>query len=83
MEAMEIREAVAETLNEDHARLQQDIDLKVKEYFADVTARIAVGDTREAATLLHQSNYYRRALIELRERAESDPTLTDRSKTSA
>ena len=83
LEAMEIRETVAETPSEDQTRLQQAIDLKVKEYFADVTARIAAGDMREAATLLHQSNYYRRALIESQERSDTDLTLDVRSKTSA
>ena len=67
-----MRKEEAETPREGRTQLQQDIDTKVKEYFADVAARIAADDMREAATLLHQSNYYRRALIELRERAETD-----------
>ena len=80
MEAMETREAVSDSTPEVWEQLQQDIYGKVQEYFTDVAEKIHGGKIREAATLLHQSNYYRKALADLRDRmhpTNDRPTVTD------
>ena len=70
-EAMEMREAVTEAAPKDFARLEHDLDAKVAQYFHDVARMLDAGEIRQAATLLHQSNYYRKARAELLHRAES------------
>lgn len=68
MEAMETREAVAFAVATDFAGLAHDIRARVDQYFHDVAGALGRGDYRQAATLLHQSNYYRKALAELENR---------------
>jgi molecular chaperone HscB len=72
MEAMEVREA---TLSQPPARLpelEREVTAKVDQYFADVATHLLAGEVREAATLLHQSNYYRKALSDLRNRMDAE-----------
>lgn len=68
LEAMEVREAIEHSSADQWPRLRADTTRKVDQYFRDVARHIAAGELRQAATLLHQSNYYRKALQDLRER---------------
>ena len=70
MEAMEMRESTQEAPIEALPALEQSVQAKIDQYFADVVARLDDGEVREAATLLHQSNYYRKALSILLERMD-------------
>ena len=68
MEAMETREAVADSSADDWPRLRDEVQERVDQYFHDVGSHLGAGELREAATLLHQSNYYRKALRDLLDR---------------
>jgi molecular chaperone HscB len=68
MEAMETREASLEESVEALPAMERTIQRRIDQYFRDVVARLEAGEVREAATLLHQSNYYRKALTDLLDR---------------
>ena len=72
MEAMEVREATQDDPLDRLPDLEQTVQAKIDHYFADILARLDGGEVREAATLLHQSNYYRRALTDLRDRIAAE-----------
>lgn len=71
LEAMEVHESAQEYPTDKLPALERQIVAKVDEYFADVADHIESNEIREAATLLHQSNYYRKALADLRNRMDS------------
>ncbi|MCA8954420.1 MAG: Fe-S protein assembly co-chaperone HscB [Planctomycetes bacterium] len=68
MEAMETREAVDDAALDRLATLRSEIEAKLAHYLEDVRGHLARGEVRTAATLVHQSNYYRKALADLKER---------------
>lgn len=71
MEAMEVREETQEVPTAELPALEQSVQDRIGQYFADVVERLNTGDIREAATLLHQSNYYRKALSDLHNRIQA------------
>lgn len=68
MDAMEVREEIDAATMEQWPRLRAEIASKIDQYYCDVASHIAAGELREAATLVHQSNYYRKAMQDLKER---------------
>lgn len=71
MEALETRESVELSPPGDLPDLEIVLDKRVQDYIAEIGAHIEAGRPREAATLLHQSTYYRKALADLRERIQT------------
>lgn len=65
MEAMEVRAEVDDASPDQWTSLRSTVQHRVEQYFKDVATHLADGSYREAATLLHQSNYYRKALSSL------------------
>jgi molecular chaperone HscB len=70
MEAMEMREEVDDATAEQSSAMQADIRDQVNEYLQGIHAAINTGELHAAATLIHQSNYYRKALEALRAKVE-------------
>lgn len=71
MEALETRESVELSPPGDLPELERVIEIRVREFIAEISERIEASEPREAATLLHQSTYYRKALADLRERIQT------------
>ncbi|MEY2981898.1 MAG: hypothetical protein RL562_2125 [Planctomycetota bacterium] len=72
VEAMELAEAVSEAGPADADALREEIAARVEETFVAIASALEAGDPRAAATALHQSQYFRKALADLDAR-----TLTD------
>lgn len=69
MEAMETREATLEAPPEQLDALETEVQQKIDRYLSEIVTHLQ--DPREAATLLHQSNYYRKALVDLKTRQQN------------
>ena len=65
MEAMEVREEVDDAPPQEWQRLRTEAERRVQQYFEDISSHIEAGRLHQAATGLHQSNYYRKALRDL------------------
>lgn len=72
MEAMEAREEAENATGDAAETLYESLRKRVDQYFRDVGEQLEAGHPKEAATLLHQSNYYRKALRDLRDRLDSE-----------
>lgn len=68
MDAMEARDEIEAASPDDWTNLKARVQQRVDQYFRDVSEHIADGNLREAATLMHQSNYYRKSLRDLTDR---------------
>jgi len=65
MEAMEVREELDDAPAQDWHRLRDQVEQRVQQFLADTSSHISAGELHKAATCLHQSNYYRKALRDL------------------
>lgn len=65
VEAMELAESVAEADEDAAPQLRAVIADRVESTFAAVADALRAGDARAAATALHQSQYFRKALADL------------------
>jgi molecular chaperone HscB len=70
MEAMEMREEADDATPEESSAMQAGVTDQIHAYLQSINAAIKTGQLREAATLVHQSNYYRKALEALRDKVE-------------
>ena len=70
MEAMEMREEVEDATPDGWPTMQASLTDQVNQYLQRINAAINTDQLREAAILIHQSNYYRKALQALSARAE-------------
>lgn len=66
MEAMELSEEVAQASAESAGPLRSRIEAQIAEDLSTLRASIEKGEWDEAATLLHQSRYHRKALEDLK-----------------
>lgn len=64
-EAMDVAEEVAGSGEADRGDLERRLRARVDEFFEAVGEALDAGDAPRAATLLHQSKYYRKALADL------------------
>lgn len=70
MEAMEMREEVDDATPDRWPAMQTNLTDQVSEYLQKINAAINTDQLREAAILIHQSNYYRKALEALSDRVK-------------
>ena len=76
MEAMELREELEDAASTDWQCLRDQVEKRVRQYLDNTSSHIHAGQLHDAATCLHQSNYYRNALRDLIARIQTaDPAL--------
>lgn len=65
MEAMELAESVADVDAEGEPTLRNELQQRVEGSFREIADALSAGDPHAAATALHQSQYFRKALADL------------------
>lgn len=65
-EAMDLSEAVAEARGDEVGALRRKVEAKIAADLANIRSWIEKGEWCEAATVLHQSRYHRKALQDLK-----------------